>query len=478
MKHPDFLDNRDFTGEDKKRPSTMSMDTSYQALEGVVKKLSEIASTRHDPRYLQEYIKTGINMAQSEASDHDFTVLIRSGREMYRANCVFAPYRHIRKISVFGSARIRNDEPAYETAREFAREASEHGYMVITGGGPGIMQAANEGAGEQRSFGPECEEAIPWYLNIPVLSWLALRGKSACCGTRISFRYCFVELLTALLFAALGWKYADASAEAAVLLCLWTAMAIVIMFIDAEHLIVFRTQALIGAAAGVGACALYPFLLPDNDVMTWTDAFTASVLGGIAGYAAIRLVIELGKLLFGTWKQHFDAPAPWSLKEPESDRDELQLIINGQPHDWSMLFHRATDKAVISGGSVTIDGETLPPCSVILRQDRIELENGDVFPLEDLESVEGTMTDIRAQREAMGSGDAWILMMAGCVGGWQGAVFCLFLGSLLGIVQAVVSRMGFGRNLPFGPALLSAALIWLLGGDQWWLAYLRFISGE
>ncbi len=104
MKHPDFLDNRDFTGEDKKRPSTMSMDSSYQALEGAVKKLSEIASTRHDPRYLQEYIKTGINMAQSAASDHDFTVLIRSGREMYRANCVFAPYRHIRKISVFGSA--------------------------------------------------------------------------------------------------------------------------------------------------------------------------------------------------------------------------------------------------------------------------------------------------------------------------------------------------------------------------------------
>lgn len=50
-----------------------------------------------------------------------------------------------------------------------------------------------------RSFCPECEEPIPWYLNIPVLSWLTLRGKSACCGTRISFRYCFVELLTALL---------------------------------------------------------------------------------------------------------------------------------------------------------------------------------------------------------------------------------------------------------------------------------------
>lgn len=65
-------------------------------------------------------------------------------------------------------------------------------------------------------------------------------------------------------------------------------------------------------------------------------------------------------------------------------------------------------------------------------------------------------------------------MMAGCVGGWQGAVFCLFIGSLLGIAQAVVSRMGFGKNLPFGPALLSAAFIWLLGGDRWWFLYIRF----
>ncbi len=153
MEHPNFLDKRDFTGEDKQEPSTLRMGQSYLPLEEAVEKLSKAASSRHDPRYLQEYIKTGINMAQSEASNHDFTVLIRSGREMYRANCVFAPYRHIRKISVFGSARIRQDEPAYETAREFAREAAEHGYMVITGGGPGIMQAANEGAGKEKSFG-------------------------------------------------------------------------------------------------------------------------------------------------------------------------------------------------------------------------------------------------------------------------------------------------------------------------------------
>lgn len=185
MKHPDFLDNRDFTGEDKIRPSTLSMDEAYQALEGMVKELSTLASTRHNPRYLQEYIKTGINMAQSPASDHDFTVLIRTGREMVHANCIFAPYRHIRKVSVFGSARIKHDEPAYDTAKNFSREANEHGYMVITGGGPGIMQAANEGAGEERSFG----------LNITLPYEQSSNHVVAASERLINFYYFFVRKL-------------------------------------------------------------------------------------------------------------------------------------------------------------------------------------------------------------------------------------------------------------------------------------------
>lgn len=329
-----------------------------------------------------------------------------------------------------------------------------------------------------RSFCPECEKPIPWYLNIPVLSWALLRGKSACCGTPINFRYCLVETLTALIFAVMAWKYADASLAAALLLCVWSALAIAIIFIDAEHLIVFRSQALLAAAAGTAACCAYPFLLPGSDVLTWKDALQNSLLGGATGYAVIRLVIELGKWLFGSWRQSFDTPAAWSLKEPETDREELKLIIDGTEHDWSMLFHRATDKAVISGGSITIDGKKLTPGSVTLHPDRIELDNGDSYPLEDVESVHGTLTGIHAKREAMGAGDAWILMMIGCVSGWQGTIFCLCLGSVLGIVQALVSRLGFGRNMPFGPALLTAALVWLMGGDQWWLAYVRFLSGE
>ena len=69
------------TARHRARPFTAPSEARCRRFTILVKKLSEIASTRHDPRYLQEYIKTGINMAQSAASDHDFTVLIRSGRE-------------------------------------------------------------------------------------------------------------------------------------------------------------------------------------------------------------------------------------------------------------------------------------------------------------------------------------------------------------------------------------------------------------
>jgi hypothetical protein len=66
---------------------------------------------------------------------------------------MFSPYRNIRKVTIFGSARTRPEEPIYSMAREFGKKLAESGYMVITGGGPGIMQAANEGAGPENSFG-------------------------------------------------------------------------------------------------------------------------------------------------------------------------------------------------------------------------------------------------------------------------------------------------------------------------------------
>ena len=74
-------------------------------------------------------------------------------KEMRRAFRVFAQYRGMRKVSTFGSARTPAGSPQYEQAHEFARRMADAGFMVITGAGPGIMRACNEGSGRDRSFG-------------------------------------------------------------------------------------------------------------------------------------------------------------------------------------------------------------------------------------------------------------------------------------------------------------------------------------
>ena len=101
-----------------------------------------------------EIAGTADKLVQDEVGVADLKLLNAALKEMRYAFRVFARYRGIRKVSTFGSARTPPDHPAYRQAHEFARRiADEHGYMVITGAGGGIMRAANEGSGRERSFG-------------------------------------------------------------------------------------------------------------------------------------------------------------------------------------------------------------------------------------------------------------------------------------------------------------------------------------
>ena len=83
----------------------------------------------------------------------DLKIAAAAMTEMREAFAVFAPYRDIPKVTVFGSARTRPHDPLYEQATQIAATLAERGWMVVTGAGPGIMQAAMEGAGRERSIG-------------------------------------------------------------------------------------------------------------------------------------------------------------------------------------------------------------------------------------------------------------------------------------------------------------------------------------
>ena len=105
------------------------------------------------PELLEEMIMTVLKMARDKMGTADLKLMNRSLKEMRYAAKVFAGYREFRKVCVFGSARTLPTEPAFEVAEEFARQIVSENYMVITGGGDGIMGAAQRGAGRDRSFG-------------------------------------------------------------------------------------------------------------------------------------------------------------------------------------------------------------------------------------------------------------------------------------------------------------------------------------
>ena len=105
------------------------------------------------PELIEEIIVTALKMARDRMGTADLKLMNRSLKELRYAAKVFADYRQIRKVCVFGSARTPETSPDFAAAEEFAREMVSHNYMVITGGGDGIMGAAQRGAGRERSFG-------------------------------------------------------------------------------------------------------------------------------------------------------------------------------------------------------------------------------------------------------------------------------------------------------------------------------------
>lgn len=318
----------------------------------------------------------------------------------------------------------------------------------------------------KRSFCPQCKHPIEGYNNLPLISWLALRGKCAHCKTKISVRYWLVELLTAILFAAIWWIHPHPST---ILIFAWCALAISISFIDAEHMLVYPVHTLSGVCIAFVAVLLNPLLMGTE---SWSSAILNSVLGACAGFALLFIVIQLGKLAFGKQEHSFDEGTTWSLRDPRTDDEELTLIIGDEEIEWSFLFGRPTDKLILKEATVTIDhGES--HSGVVILTDR-QLHIGDQsFDLEKHKSFSGTTKHAIIPREAMGSGDPYILAMICALTGWQSIPLILLVACLSGILLSLVQRIGFGARIPFGPMLFIGAFFWIFYGHSLWGLYIN-----
>lgn len=131
------------------------MKISFDRTNGEIDKLIDDLLRRaevHHPEMVRQMILSALKSGQENDYLADQKLMRTTMKEMRFTNKVFAPYRDRKKVSIFGSARTQPSEPIYQKCLEFSRLLAERNYMVITGGGPGIMQAGNEGAGADNSF--------------------------------------------------------------------------------------------------------------------------------------------------------------------------------------------------------------------------------------------------------------------------------------------------------------------------------------
>ena len=140
----------------------------------------------HNPDLVSDVIENALKLLKDVEHRGDVKVIQTAVRELRYAFRLFAPYAGSRKVTIFGSARLKPDDVEYQQAKETGRLLAEAGFMVITGAGPGIMQAGHEGAGVEHSFGANIR--LPWEQSAnPVIA----EDKKL-----VTFKYFFTRKLT------------------------------------------------------------------------------------------------------------------------------------------------------------------------------------------------------------------------------------------------------------------------------------------
>jgi leader peptidase (prepilin peptidase) / N-methyltransferase len=322
----------------------------------------------------------------------------------------------------------------------------------------------------RRSFCPNCKQPIPWQHNLPLISWLVLRGRCANCGAKISFRYFAVELVTALIFLAI-WE--GFSSQVAIAYWVFVSFLIIGTFIDFEHFIIPDRVTIGGVIAGVAFSVAVPALMGTNSRIA---AGLRALLAAALGYVILLIVLEAGKIAFGRKRIRFDAPTPFTWTKRGDDAD---FVVGAEEGLWSDYFAREKDRLLLTCDEVRIDHHAYGNVTLDFRYDRITAE-GHVMMLDDVTQISGVARELVIPREAMGRGDLKFLAAIGAFLGWRAVLFSLFAGSLLGsvvgLITLVVGKPVWSAKLPFGPYLAFGALTWMFFGEIFLRWYTTLLS--
>jgi len=141
--------------------------------------------------------------------------------------------------------------------------------------------------GLSRSHCPHCGEIIRWYDNIPLISYILLRGKCRHCGRHISFRYFIVELLTAFMLSSLWLQFGSTGLVLIAIYGIFISLLIAASFIDLEFFTIPDSISLLGIIFGLAASSFYPLLMKAH---IWYYGLFRSFIGVLAGAGSLYII--------------------------------------------------------------------------------------------------------------------------------------------------------------------------------------------
>jgi leader peptidase (prepilin peptidase)/N-methyltransferase len=306
---------------------------------------------------------------------------------------------------------------------------------------------------------PHCKYSIPWYLNIPLITWLSLHGKCRNCGAPISARYFVVELLTGSTFLACWNVFGHQSAALALIYCAFLSGLIVATFIDFEHFIIPDEITIGGMVLGVILSVICWKL---HEQHTWLGSIWESLAGLGVGAGIIYFILRAGKLLFG--RQRIEVPS-----EAKVVFSETSVFVADQEIPYDELFYRRSDVVTLHARTVELADRCYRDVRVRLTPQKLQIGD-DEFNPEEVPHMEAASAEIVLPREAMGFGDVKFMAAIGAFLGWQAVLFSLMassvIGSVVGITLILMRKREWSSRLPYGPYIALAAAIWIFGGKE------------
>ena len=282
-----------------------------------IKQLLDDAGVQANRDVLRDILRSAVGLAGDDLDRLDLKITAAALKEMRAAFAMFHPLKGIPKLTIFGSARTRPDDPLYEQARALAAELSSRGWMVVTGAGPGIMAAGAEGAGPGRAIGV----SIRLPFEEPVDSTLA--GS----GPMVAMKYFFTRKLMLMkesqAFVCLpgGFGTQDETFELCTLLQTGKATPAPVVLLDVPHGTYWSSWTRFVDEELVGAGLVSPH---DHNLYLVTDDVAAAVAEVETFWHSYHSIRWVGDQL--VVRLRFE---PTAEEVAQLDRDFRDVVVDG-----------------------------------------------------------------------------------------------------------------------------------------------------